>query len=134
MDNFLSFIKRAFIKKMPDGKYKVLSEKGKNLGVFPSREKAEKHLREIEFFKHKKKKASKDLSIDLTSLEELSYSAIMRELRKQCDPNIVQEFQTIFKKLFDALVLHGEDHPAEKAMPATIVIFSKKYKVEINND
>jgi hypothetical protein len=43
------------IKKSKDG-YKVLSEKGKNLGgPYKSKDEAEKRLRQVEFFKHKKK-------------------------------------------------------------------------------
>jgi hypothetical protein len=37
------------------GGYKVLSEKGKNLGgPYKSRAKAQKRLRQVEFFKHRK--------------------------------------------------------------------------------
>jgi len=35
--------------------YKVLSKKGKNLGSAKSKADAEKRLRQIEYFKHKKK-------------------------------------------------------------------------------
>ena len=43
------------IRKSKDG-YKVLSEKGKNLGgPYKSRAEAEKRLKQVEFFKHKKK-------------------------------------------------------------------------------
>jgi hypothetical protein len=42
------------IKKVKTG-YKVLSEKGKNLGgPYKSREEAAKRLREVEYFKHNK--------------------------------------------------------------------------------
>lgn len=42
------------IKKVAGG-YKVLSEKGKNLGgPYKTRKEAEKRLRQVEFFKHKK--------------------------------------------------------------------------------
>lgn len=38
------------------GGYKVLSEKGKNLGgPYPSKAKAQKRLRQVEYFKHKGK-------------------------------------------------------------------------------
>jgi hypothetical protein len=43
------------IKKIKAG-YKVVSEKGKNLGgPYKSKEEAEKRLRQVEFFKHRKK-------------------------------------------------------------------------------
>jgi len=42
------------IKKVADG-YKVLSEKGKNLGgPYKSKREAEKRLKQVEFFKRKK--------------------------------------------------------------------------------
>ncbi len=31
-----AFVKCAYIKKLPNGKYRVFSEKGKNLGTYPS--------------------------------------------------------------------------------------------------
>ena len=43
------------IKKVEEG-YQVLSEKGKNLGgPYKTLEEAERRLRQVEFFKHKKK-------------------------------------------------------------------------------
>jgi hypothetical protein len=39
--------------------YVVRSEKGKNLGKFPTKAQAEKHLREVEYFKHIKKTVKK---------------------------------------------------------------------------
>jgi len=42
------------IKKVSGG-FKVLSEKGKNLGgPYKTRQEAEKRLRQVEYFKHKK--------------------------------------------------------------------------------
>ena len=35
--------------------YELLSHSGRNLGVFSSRSAAEKHEREVQYFKHKKK-------------------------------------------------------------------------------
>lgn len=132
----LEIMKLAFIRKTPDGKYIVMSEKGKKLGTYSSRAQAEKRLKQIEYFKHiKKKKASSDQDfIDLTGLDNLSYSAVMRELRNQCDVNIVKEFLTIFKEIFDKLVLDGQENPADKAMPVTLILFNKKYNVELKND
>ncbi len=45
---------KAMIKKVAGG-YRVLSEKGKNLGgPYKTKAAAEKRLRQVEFFKHKK--------------------------------------------------------------------------------
>lgn len=35
--------------------YRVVSESGRNMGTYPTREEAKKRLRQVEFFKHKKK-------------------------------------------------------------------------------
>lgn len=48
------FTEGGVIKKVAGG-YKVLSEKGKNLGgPYKTKKEAEKRLRQVEFFKHKK--------------------------------------------------------------------------------
>lgn len=44
--------KTAYIRKMPNDKYRVISEKGKNLGESNSRKDAEQRLKEVEIFKH----------------------------------------------------------------------------------
>ena len=44
---------KAYVRKLPNGKWRVYSHDGKNLGTFNSEKAARKHLREIEFFKHK---------------------------------------------------------------------------------
>jgi len=43
------------IKKIGKNKWRVYSEKGKNLGTSKSLAGAKKRLREVEYFKHKKK-------------------------------------------------------------------------------
>lgn len=49
-----SYWEAAMIRKTSGG-YKVLSEKGKNLGgPYKTRAQAEKRLRQVEFFKHRK--------------------------------------------------------------------------------
>ena len=42
------------IKKVKSG-YQVQSEKGRNMGTYATEEGAKKRLRQIEYFKHKKK-------------------------------------------------------------------------------
>lgn len=49
MKNFI----REIIRKVKDG-YRLYSHKGKNLGTFSSKAGAEKHEREVQYFKHKK--------------------------------------------------------------------------------
>src|ERR1700722_8088556 len=75
----------AKISKLPDGKYRVLSQKGKNLGTFYSERAAKKHLKEVEYFKHLDKSDAEDDKsiIDLTDADEFAYSAIMRKMREK---------------------------------------------------
>lgn len=40
------------VRKLPNGKFRLYSKTGKNLGTFDSKEAAEKHEREVEYFKH----------------------------------------------------------------------------------
>jgi len=42
------------IKKQSDGKFKVISHTGKNLGSDLTKEEAQKRLQQVEFFKNKK--------------------------------------------------------------------------------
>ena len=53
-EEFCDLVKLSYIRKLPNGKYRVFSEKGKNMGTYDSRKGALKRLRQIEFFKHKK--------------------------------------------------------------------------------
>lgn len=49
-------IQSKIVKK--DNKYQVQSEKGKNLGTYDTKEEAEKRLKQVEMFKHMKKKSN----------------------------------------------------------------------------
>jgi ribosomal protein S4E len=42
------------IRKVKEG-YRVVSESGRNMGTYPTKEEAKKRLQQIEYFKHKKK-------------------------------------------------------------------------------
>ena len=99
-------IKKAVIKKLPGKeKWQVLSEKGKNLGTYDSKEKAEKRLKQVEYFKHlDKKKRKADLTLNYfkkASEETPTYSAMMRELNKKKNPELREEFMRKFKDAFD---------------------------------
>ena len=43
------------IRKLSDGKYRLYSKNGKNLGTFDSKTAAEKHEQEVQYFKHRTK-------------------------------------------------------------------------------
>lgn len=100
-----TLIKVAYIRKR-DGKWIILSEKGKVLGTYDTKSDAVKRLRQIEFFKNHKKKASKNDS----------YSSIMRDLRKSSDEEVVQCFQEEFKKVFDQALIDGDEEPEKIAL------------------
>lgn len=46
---------KDMIVKVKEG-YRVVAESGRNMGTYPTREQAEKRLRQIEMFKHMNKK------------------------------------------------------------------------------
>ena len=123
-----AIIKNSFIRKLPNGKYRVVSRKGKNLGTYKTKEEAKNRLRAVEFFKHKK---ASNNTIDLSDLEDLSYSAIMRVLRKNADYEITSSFLSIYKQIFDSLVKNEMDNPADKTLPITLMIFGQLYSVKL---
>jgi hypothetical protein len=127
-------IKKAFIRKLPNGQYRVLSQKGKNLGTYPTREKAETRLRQIEYFKHQDKNTNEDQpkAIDLTDIDEFSYSAVMRKLRQKTSKEQVREFLRLFKIHFDKAVKNKIQKPEKVALQNAMVRFNKLYPVKLN--
>ncbi len=49
-------VKISYIRQLPDGRYRVYSETGKNLGTTKSLKAAKRRLRQIEYFKYLEKK------------------------------------------------------------------------------
>lgn len=81
----------GYVKPMSGG-YAVFSESGKKLSrVYKTKAEAVERLRQIEYFKNKKK---------TSKAFDLRYSEIVRNLRKD-NPDKAKKFQTIFKKYFD---------------------------------
>jgi len=77
-------VKLARIRKLPGGKYRVLSEKGKNLGTSDSKEEAVKRLRQVEYFKHQDDNdAEEEQVIDLMGATDFSFSAMLLVLRQR---------------------------------------------------
>lgn len=96
-------VKTAIIKKIKN-KWVIFSRKGKRLGEYSSKKDAVKRLRQIEYFKHKKA----SLVLDLSNIEELSYSCVCREIFKT-NEKLTEDFLSIFKKNFDAFAINNED-------------------------
>lgn len=84
-------IQSKIVKK--DNKYQVQSEKGRNLGTYDTKEKAEKRLKQVEMFKHMKSK--------LFTFDELN-SWYENELQKQgfpSDEELHKEYDEYVKKI-----------------------------------
>lgn len=122
-------IKEAYIRQISENKWRVLSEKGKNLGTFPSKAKAKQRLQQVEMFKHmdKKKKRKKKSSLihDLFKISiaekkepevKYTYSYVMRKLRKNNSEKDIEDFQQIFKKQFDIALEKGLSNPENIAL------------------
>lgn len=131
-DSCNDLIKAAIIKKQPNGKYRVLSEKGKNLGESDSRTDAEKRLKQVEFFKHKDNNSNDDLDIDLSDVDDWSYSAIMRKLRERGTKEQVTTFLKIYKNLFDKAIKEKLNKPEKVALQNAAIKFGKIYKIKFS--
>ena len=127
---FNSIFKVAIIRKMPNGKYRILSHKGKSLGVFNTHEEAEKRLKEIEMFKHMKK-ADKNL-VDLTKIDDFSFSATMRKLREQLSQEQLFDFLKLYKKYFDIATKEDFQKPETLALTKALIDFNKIKKIRID--
>lgn len=130
-------VKIAKIRQLPDGRYRVLSQKGKDLGTYKSQKAAEKRLRQVEFFKHLDKSKADDNGaiiepIDLTDADEFSYSALMRKLRQEATPEQVKVFLTLFKAQFDRAVKSKINKPERIALQNAIVKFHKMHPVKLD--
>lgn len=135
-DKCQNLVKLAKIRKLPNGKYRVLSEEGKNLGTYKSQEGAKKRLKQVEYFKHFDHSNIDDQQdiIDLTKIDEFAYSAIMRKMRKEASPAAVRKFIEIFKKEFDKAVKNKLHKPEKIALQNTMVKFNKIYAVKLDKD
>ncbi len=142
-DNYLScaesycqgkMTKLAVIKKLPSGKYRVLSEKGKNLGTYDSKEKAKKRLKQVEYFKHLDESSANDEAIDLSNAEEFSLSAILRQMRQNASSDQVLEFLKIFNSFFNKAVKNNLQSPERVALQKALVDLNKRYKITLDKD
>jgi hypothetical protein len=128
-----SLVKLAYIRKLPNGKYRVFSEKGRNLGTYKSRDAAKERLRQVEYFKHvDDSKADDSEVIDLTDIDDFSYSACLRKIRQKCSKDQVRKFLEIYKIQFDKAVKEKLQKPERVALQNSVVKFGKLYKIKIN--
>lgn len=127
-------VKIARVRKLPDGRYRVLSQKGKDLGTYKSQRAAEKRLRQVEFFKHLDKSHADDSKkvIDLTGADEFSYSALMRKLRQEAEPEQVKQFLHLFKLQFDKAVKGKVNKPERVALQNAVIKFHKIHPIKLD--
>lgn len=130
-------VKLAFIKKLPNGRWRVLSQKGKSLGTYDTKEEAATRLRQVEYYKdHDNNKAdvlaADENALDLTDIDDFSYSAIMRKMRGKGSKEQVKQFLQLFKTQFDRAVKKKLQKPEKIALQNAVVRFSKLYPVKLN--
>jgi hypothetical protein len=74
--------------------------------------------------------------IDLTDINDFSYSAIMRKLRKDCDEETVKEFLMLYKVCFDLLINNNVEKAGDIALIFAVDLFNSlhplKLKIEKN--
>lgn len=70
--------------------------------------------------------------IDLTEIDDFSYSAIMRKIRQSASKDQVKDFLKIFKAQFDRAVKNKLQRPEKVALQNTIIKFNKIHKIKIN--
>lgn len=134
-NNCQQMVKVSRIRKLPNGKYRVVSKDGKNLGTYKSREGAKKRLKQVEYFKHFDHANSDDKEseiIDLTDADEFAYSAIMRKLREKAPKEAVMYFLKIYKNQFDLAVKQKIQKPEKVALQNSLIKFNKTYKIKLD--
>lgn len=92
----MKFIKVSKIVKKDD-KYQVQSEKGRNLGTYDTKSEADKRLKQVEMFKHMKKKSSYDdnftFEFDLARKGVIEISPVLLDELVKSNPETSKIFQ-----------------------------------------
>lgn len=131
-NNCQQMVKVSRIRKLPDGKYRAVSQDGKNLGTFKSRETAKKRLKQEEYSRNFDHSEANDSVIDLTDAEEFAYSAFMRKLRERASQEQVLLFLKLYKDHFDNAVKKKLQKPERVALQNALVKFNKVHKVRLD--
>ena len=124
-----NFLKIAYIRKLPNGKYRVFSEKGKNMGTYDSKSGAKNRLRQVEYFKHNADDGM--MSIDLTDVDEMSYSSIMRKLNEKHEQDFIEDFTKTYKQIFDELYLQDKLN-IKLVLKITLEKLKEKYDIKLS--
>lgn len=129
----INFMKIAKVRKIHNGKYRVLSENGRNLGTYNTKSEANKRLNQIEYFKHKDQNNSKDNIINL-DITDFSYSAVMRKMREKASKEQVICFLKLFKEQFDLSIKKQLQKPERIALQNALISFNKIYPIKIDKN
>lgn len=130
-------IKQSRIKQISKNKFRIYSRSGKNLGTYKSRKAAEERLKEIEMFKHMKKKKSllslynlikisKNDDEQLDKIIPKTFSSVMRDINKE-NPSEIKNFMESFKESFNRSLLESVENPDEIALMQTLNDVKNKY-------
>lgn len=126
-------VKLARVRKLTNGKYRVFSRDGENMGTYTSLEKAKKKQKEIDYLKNFDHQDAKDGEvIDLTDADDFSYSAITRKIRKTAPKEATKLFLSLFKNQFDRAVKQKLQKPERIALQNALVRLNKHYKIKLN--
>ena len=103
--------------------YRVVSQAGKDMGTYDTHDEA------IILLQCLTKSASSTDSIDMSGMDDFSYSAAMRVLRENDDEQLVTLFRTVFKTAFDSLHPKDPDRAADRSLILTFRVLSHKYNI-----
>jgi hypothetical protein len=78
------------------------------------------------------KQASK--SLDLSELDEFSYSSVLREVRSQLSPEEYIDFIKIYKGFFDKAYLSDKENVKQVSMCKTLLQFGKKITIDLDKN
>ena len=77
---------------------------------------------------------AKSEGVDLSEIEDFSYSAVLRQLRKQLSDKEVLEFLKLFKKHFDSAIKKDIQQPDQIALQKALEDLSENISIEFSQD
>ncbi len=112
---------KSYIKVLGNDRFQVLSRQGTNVGVFFTKEEAQRCVVTIE----------RRAALDLSSLRNLSYSAVLRSLRSNGDCEVVKDFIKLYYVIFQKLVLEGKSNIPDRALAFALRYLNKKHDLSV---
>ncbi len=65
------------------------------------------------------------IALDLAEADDITFSAIMREFKKQENDEAAREFLGLYKQCFDYLIINQVEEPETKALKAALKLYNK---------